>query len=311
MSSKKIRNLNEITTPQLQDFLYLVKSTTGDGKITLESIKNLLIEQGVQNLNYISQIDGLEIVNNSITPNTHIDIKPGYCRDNTNYQDLYNNSLITKSLSSAFQVGTNNGMRHPQSPLVSNTAYHIFILDTNNEFLAVDTASCYSQDGKIFINTSLRSLSQATLGIAVNKYRRIGTIITNSSTNIYQFSQSGNLVLYKTPINQYYGTITNTPTTVVVSCPPDVSCLVYVKGSGYKSNATGVYYLNVYSPETSIDSATPQDCVCSSGSSSAANGAAYSTTVFTKTQRVKAIVSQPNMDVVAVTLIGYLELNRI
>jgi hypothetical protein len=133
--------------------------------------------------NYIA---GYTLSNNVSVPNTDIDIAIGICQNSTNVQGITLGSAFTKRLSAAWVAGTGAGMLDTGS-IASNTWYHIFAIakdDGTSDILASTSATT------------------PTLPTGYTKFRRLGSISTDVSSNIKAFRQNGD-VFIRTAIEDY------------------------------------------------------------------------------------------------------------
>lgn len=130
---------------------------------------------------------GLILSNNVSTPNTIIDVTPGECRSQTGGVNIALVTSFSKSISSAFTAGTNNGGRLDVSAYGANATVHVFVIQGTG---GTDIAFYSAVD------------PSSVLPAAFNQaWRRIGSITTDGSSNIRAFSQVGDRFLYKaTPV---------------------------------------------------------------------------------------------------------------
>lgn len=127
---------------------------------------------------------GLVLSNNSASPNKEIDVTTGECRAYNSTQNIVLASGFTKTCTGVFAAGTGNagnlgGVPNPSTA----TTLHVFVIQgasgTDIAFYNLPSAAGVLPSG----------YDQA--------WRRIGSVVTDSSGNIIQFVQSGDRFLYK------------------------------------------------------------------------------------------------------------------
>ncbi len=160
-------------------------------------------------------IDGLILSNNSSDNEHDIDISVGECIDSTNSIKINFDSILTKQIDANWQEGSNLGGFPSGLTLSTNTWYHVFVISKADG--TVDAGFDSSLDAS-------NLLDDAT---DYTYYRRIGSVLTDASSNIIQFVQTGDYFKWKT--GNIYGVIiygsTNVPTTgtdVTVSAPTGI-----------------------------------------------------------------------------------------
>ncbi|WP_424630732.1 hypothetical protein [Bradyrhizobium sp. SYSU BS000235] len=136
---------------------------------------------------FLGTIQGLNTANNASDANNDIDIGVGSARDTTNTYDLVLASGITKRLDAAWVAGTNQGGLDTGSK-ANNTSYHIFLIRKTS-------------DGSIDALFST-SPTNPVMPSGYAKKRRIASIKTDSSGNIYGYIQNGGYITLKAPASQ-------------------------------------------------------------------------------------------------------------
>lgn len=132
-------------------------------------------------------INGLTLSNNSIDANRDIDIASGVARDSTGVLSIILSSSLTKQIDAVWASGTNAGGRASGVSLSADTWYYVFLV-SNSTGAAVDAGFDTSISA-----ANLLSDSNLTL------YRRIGAVRTDSSSNIYAFTQLNNEFIWDVP----------------------------------------------------------------------------------------------------------------
>jgi len=128
-------------------------------------------------------IDGL-ILSNGTDADHDINIAAGEAKDSENTYLLQLSSVLTKRLDAAWAVGTDQGGLDTGAIAASKT-YHVYLIRKDS-------------DGTIDALFSL-SVSAPTMPAGWSTWRRIGSVLTNSSANILGFAQYGDTFWYKTP----------------------------------------------------------------------------------------------------------------
>jgi hypothetical protein len=112
-------------------------------------------------------------------------VAAGECRSTDNELNM---RLLaqTKNLDASWVAGNGNGGRASNISLSSNTWYHVFAVDT----------SAGAIDAGFDTSLTAANLLSDTGG---SRYRRIGSVLTDGSSNIINFVQYGDSFLYVTP----------------------------------------------------------------------------------------------------------------
>lgn len=121
-------------------------------------------------------IAGLGTSNTVGATATKITVAVGSARDSTNTTDIVLASPITKDLTATWVAGNNNGGRDSAAAVAALGCYHVFLIW--NPSLAVDA----------LFSTSATA---PTLPTGYTKFRRIGSILTDSGASIVQYRQFG------------------------------------------------------------------------------------------------------------------------
>lgn len=149
-------------------------------------------------------------------------------------------SAFTKSLSSVWAAGTNQGMRASGAGAVAaNQTWHIFII-RNTSTGAIDIQADTSATGA--------NLTSGWSG------RIIGSIMTDGSSNIRSFVQNGDRFDWTALIQDFYSTATPTSTTnlLTLTVPTGVAVVAFGRmGTSSTGNA-----LNASNPAVAADAIT-------------------------------------------------------
>ena len=190
-----------------------------------------------------SLINGLLPSNNVTDANKDIDISVGKARDSSDTVDIVLASIITKQIDANWVAGDDAGGFPSGLTLAIDTWYHLFVIynpTTDTTDVGFDTSI-----------TATNLLADAT---GYTKYRRIGSVLTDGSSNILAFKcfRSGNLLRteYVTIINELTTTAAATAADLVLSVPPtnDVRAMIAVEYKG----ASGTTTLNLIDKITTV-----------------------------------------------------------
>tara|TARA_R110000824_G_scaffold15203_1_gene64115 strand:- start:68 stop:979 length:912 start_codon:yes stop_codon:yes gene_type:complete len=137
-----------------------------------------------------------------------INISSGIATDVTEDKSLSFSSTFVKQIDATWASGSTNGGMASGVSLSTNTWYHLFIVDTDAG--GVDAG----------FDTSLTAANLlGTSGVA-SAYRRIGSVLTDGSSNILPFTQFGDEFIFTTQITNVGGTNLGTSrVTQAVSTP--------------------------------------------------------------------------------------------
>jgi len=175
-------------------------------------------------------IDGL-VLSNNVTDSDHdLDIAVGVCRDFGNSFNLELSSAFTKRIDATWSAGTGNGGRASTLSLSAGQWYHVYAIgDTsgNLDFGFDNSATA----------ANLLSDSGYTL------YRLLGSIQTDTSSNIRAFTQIGNYFLWDNSRSGHTSTsIPTSKTNFSVLTPSGRQTMAHVRVEiGAAPSATSVY----------------------------------------------------------------------
>lgn len=153
-------------------------------------------------------LSGLTLSNNSSDSEHDIDIAVGEARDTADGVDLSISSTFTKKIDATWASGSGNGGMANGVSLSADTWYHVYLveLDAGGTDAGFDTA------------TNAANLV-ATSGIA-SAYRRIGSVLTDSSSNILGFTQFEDEFIFDSQINNVNATALGTSRVLVTVTTP-------------------------------------------------------------------------------------------
>ncbi len=159
-----------------------------------------------------------------------IDIPVGECADSANAKILKLTSALTKQIDATWAAGTNQGGFMPAGVVQADTWYHVHLIRKDS-------------DGSIDAGFDT-SLTAANIPTGYTAYRRIGSVLTDSSSNIIGFIRNGFKWIWKTPIQTYNAAVPNaTDNTVTTQVPLGVVALAHLHVALERTGAgeSGIY----------------------------------------------------------------------
>ena len=149
-------------------------------------------------------IQGLVLENEAGDPINDINVNIGKARAKDDSTDIVLPSALIKQIDSNWGLGSNAGGFPSGLTLGSDIWYHFFVISKpdGTADAGFDTS---------LTATNLLGLSDAGAS-GFTKYRRVGSVLTDGSANIIQFTQYGNDFIWNTKILDYSAT-TGIPTT--------------------------------------------------------------------------------------------------
>ncbi len=169
-----------------------------------------------------------------------IQIDPGEARDATGNANLsITASGFTKDLGTTWAAGSGNGGRAAGVALANDTWYHVFLADLD----AGGTDAGF--------DTSVKAVNLLATTDVGTHYRRIGSVLTDGSSNVIAYTQEFDEFLWDSPVNIYDQADPGTaPVTHIMKTPLGVKtwalCSVNVEDAS-PDTATG--YGLVLSPD--------------------------------------------------------------
>jgi len=172
-------------------------------------------------------IDGLVLSRNATNPTTRINIAPGQATDSTNANSLKLSAVMTKGVNAAWAAGSGNGGLF-SGTVAANTWYHVFLIEKE-------------ADGSIDAGFDT-SVTAANRPAGYTRYRRIGSISTDGSSNIANFIQLGDV--FHLPESAAYSGGQRAMAAITINVPPGLSVLPLLSAHvGVTSSAQGLIYL--------------------------------------------------------------------
>lgn len=141
-----------------------------------------------------------------------IDIAAGSARDSSDGSDLKTSSVLTKQIDINWVEGSAAGGFPSGLTLAIDTWYHMFVL-LNNNMVTVDAG----------FDSSITATNLLTDASTYTDYRRIGSVLTDGSSNIIAYKQYEDRFVWDVTIqdisNSNFG---STVQVMALSVPPDI-----------------------------------------------------------------------------------------
>lgn len=128
-------------------------------------------------------ISGYIVSNDIMNPNTTLNISVGNCRDSTNTRNIPRAAGIIKNLFATWAAGTNQGGRDVATAPAANETWHVHAI-LNGTTGATDVLFS-------------KSPTAPTLPSGYTHFRRVMSVVLDSSANIKGFVQTGSYVQLK------------------------------------------------------------------------------------------------------------------
>lgn len=198
------------------------KSKLGDPvKTAIESVNsnvNSAFSTLTSNLNTVDdrttsygQIGGLYIANNATDSEHDIDFSVGRCRDAADTIAIPLPSALSKRIDGTWVAGSGNGGLAANVSLSADTWYACHVIQDANG--TVDAG---------FDNSS--TATNLLTGSSYTKYRRVGWVKTDSSSNILGFHRVDDEYFWDSvSALDHNGTASNTSQNITLNAPPQVS----------------------------------------------------------------------------------------
>lgn len=162
--------------------------------------------------------------NHVFTTVTSMTFGRGECTSFDGQQVLSSGSAFTKT-TAVWAQGNGNGGRPASVPLAANTSYATFIISTPAGVID------FGYDTSI----TATNLLAAAAGAGFTRYRRIGYVHTDGSSNIRPMTNIGTHFLYLSPVNNYYSSSSSNLTVYPFTSTPtqqNMLGIFFCAGSG-------------------------------------------------------------------------------
>jgi hypothetical protein len=226
-------------------------------------------------------------LSNSVSDSDHdIDIAVGAAWDNANDRMLVLASGLTKQLDASWSAGTDAGGLDTGS-IDADTGYHVWLIqrsDTGNVDALFST-----------------SATSPTMPASYDRKRRIGWILTDASSNIIGFIQTGDIFQAKRYFSTFLTTVTNADNTQTIGVPDGF--VIRYDAQLRINNASGGVNVALYNPSLTSYNPGIDESVISTVAASDINTVLVTGTTDTSSQIiVRSTAASTN---VALTVIRY------
>ena len=184
-------------------------------------------------------LSGLEMSNDTDTEHDIL-IAAGIARDSANGANLELTTATTKQIDNTFSAGDDAGGMFTGS-VATDTWYHVFLIKKDS-------------DGTIDAGFDT-SISAANIPSGYTEYRRIGSVLTDGSSNILGFKQVGDDFVWTTSVTDSTTSFGTSEASVTISTPLGVPVMATLVVHGQISPSSG-WQARVYSPYSSDETIT-------------------------------------------------------
>lgn len=157
-------------------------------------------------------IDGYILSNDTVTPNTKVDVAAGVCRDDSDVMNIYLSSARVMDLTTTGANGLDTGT------LTSCAWYNVFAISNLGSSAATIA--------------SLASNAAPSFPAGYTLKRRVGSFRTSSASNVLTFSQFNDEFLWGSPFTDQSGAAVSTAATgalVTLTVPPYTKVLARMR----------------------------------------------------------------------------------
>jgi hypothetical protein len=181
---------------------------------------------------------GLGLSNDTDTAHDIL-IAVGECKDAGNTRNLILGTAMTKQIDATWAAGDDAGGMFTGA-VANNTWYHVFLIRKDS-------------DGSIDAGFDT-SVTAANIPAGYTEYRRIGSVLTDGSANILQFSQLGDEFLWATPTEDVnVSDLGTSETSYALNVPLGVKTLAIICAA---SESSSTKLIQVYSPDQNAGPST-------------------------------------------------------
>ena len=174
-----------------------------------------------------SYLAGLRLSNNGTDGDHDIDIGVGTCRDAVNGVNISLSSTLTKRIDASWAAGTNQGGLSSSLTLSASTTYHVHAIVVGGS-------------ADVGFDTSVSAANLVT-DHSATAYRRIGSIRTDSSSNILAFTQNGDIFTLAALIQDLNANNPGTSAvTTALSVPTGIVVEAMLHGNLFDDSSSGV-----------------------------------------------------------------------
>lgn len=243
-----------------------------------------------------SYLAGLGMSNDTDTAHD-IAIAVGECRDAANSVNMVNSAIITKQIDATWAAGDDAGGMEDGDTVGVSEWFHVFLISTADG-ATVDAGF----DTSI---TAANLLADAVVAAAsLTKYRRIGAVLTDGSSNILAFTQVGDDFRWADPqLDVNSQAVTTTAATITLSTPIGVKCWA---DFNFRKNAAAGYSLYFSSLDMNDEAAATLVEPLGQIGNDTTSGGGWAV-IRTNTSSAIRVVSETTTNTIEVATLGYLD----
>jgi hypothetical protein len=187
------------------------------------------------------------IVSNDVTnPNTTLNISVGNCRDSTNSRNIPRTAGIIKNLFAVWAAGTNQGGRDVATAPAANETWHVHAILNGTSGVTDVLLS--------------KSATAPTLPSGYTHFRRVMSVVLDSSANIRGFVQSGSYVQLKVRNAEFANTSNGVAAGTLrnMQVPLGLKLLldVYYQSTTSGGSTTDPVFSGCYDPDVGVPNGT-------------------------------------------------------
>ena len=239
-------------------------------------------------------IDGFIMTNDTDTVND-ISVSVGACRDAADGENIETSAAIVKRIDANWATGTGAGGFPSGLTLTADTWYHMFVIRSS---LGVIDAG---------FDTTSNGANLLTDAANFSEYRRIGSVLTNGSSGIINFVQTGNWFFWNA-VQQDVSNTSQSTTEVeyTMSVPPDFKFLGEFSNDNQDNNANDLI-VYIHDPDVSDQTAIAGRFSLKAhneGGQNVASGSRFQCFTNTSSQ-VAARASQGSLEAFRISTYGY------
>lgn len=237
------------------------------------------------------------VLSNDSTPDEEVKIVPGECRDAAHSVNMVLASILTKQINNTFALGDDAGGMNDGDAVGASEWFHVHLL-SNADGTVVDAGFDTS------ITAAGLLADAAVIAAGLTKYRRIGSVLTDATSDILKFLQVGDEVLWTVSVPELTtGAIeADSPgTTIEIATPVGVRTRAHLAVNAGTNTKALVFAPGDRTPEAPSLTGVPAPHV---GTSADASGQVFVLTDTSSQIRVRVDVDSTDS---SISCMGYID----